>query len=356
MFDFHGGQVAAFCITFAIGVAGYFLFKLLRIPSPAMLGAMTATGALNVAGLYPVFNTRPVSFVASVTIGIMIGRLIDRTLIRRIVSMAKPVVIQTTGMLALSLLCGMSMHFVSGIDLTTSLISATAGGVTEMIIFGMAIDADVSVIAFVQLFRLVFFVALIPYMGFIAEKITGVPQVQDTKIGRTEGDSTEFFSKKNYLIMIFLAFAGGWLAHWLRIPAGAMLGAMFTGGGIALLLGKRYKFDNRLRIPALICIGLVTGARITPQFIEQLSSLLVPTIVVTLIMLIGCFLMAMLLHKTTGLSLTTCLLCVTPAGMNQVVPLAEDLGADPLAASVFHTARFSSIVIFYPWLIMPFIS
>jgi len=356
MFDFPGGQVAAFCITFAVGVAGYFIFKLFRVPSPAMLGAMAATGALSIAGLYPFFDTRPVSFIASVTIGVMIGRLVDRTLIGRMANMAKPVVIQTAGMIALSLFCGISMHLISGIDLTTSLISATTGGVTEMIIFGMAVDADVSVIAFVQLFRLIFFVALIPYLGFIAEKITSTPQVRHDKIGCSEDISVKFFCKSNYLIMIILAFAAGGLAHRLGIPAGAMLGAMFTGGGMAMFLGKRYNFDSRLRFIALICIGLVTGARITPQFIEQLGSLLIPTVIVTLIMLIGCFLMALLLHKTSSLSLTTCLLCVTPAGMNQVVPLSEDLGADPLAASVFHTARFSCIVIFYPWLIMPFIA
>jgi len=356
MFDFPGGQVTAFCITFAVGVAGYFIFKLLRLPNPAMLGAMTATGALNIAGLYPSFDTRLVSFAASVTIGVMIGRLVDRTLIRRMVNMAKPVVVQTTGMIALSLICGISMHLISGIDLTTSLISATTGGVTEMIIFGMAVDADVSVIAFVQLFRLVFFVTLIPYLGFIAEKITGTPQVRHTKINCAEDTSVKFFCKRDYLIMILLAFAVGSLAQRLGIPAGAMLGAMFTGGGVAMFLGKRYSFDSRLRFPALICIGLVTGARITPQFIDQLGSLLFPAMIVTLIMLVGCFLMALLLHKTSGLSLTTCLLCVTPAGLNQVASLSEELGADPLVASVFHTARFSCIIIFYPWLIMPFIS
>ena len=356
MFDFPGGQVVAFCVTFAVGAAGFALFRFLRIPQPTLLGAMVATGALNVAGLYPLFNTRLVSFVASVVVGVMVGRLIDRTVIRRIVSMAKPVAIQTIGMLVMSLICGLTMHFVSGIELRTSLISTTAGGITEMIVFGMSMDADVSVIAFIQVFRIVIFVAMIPYLVLIAEKITGVPRMSRDQSDRVKDVSIEFFTRRNYLAMIPLTFAGGTLAYWLGIPAGAMLGAMFAGGGAALFLGKRYEFDSRLRFPALIGIGIVTGERITPQFIEQLGALFIPAIVVTVVMLIGCSLLAILLYKASNWSLTTCMLCVVPSGISQIVPLAEDLGADPLVASVFHTTRIVGIVMFYPWLVLPLIS
>jgi len=356
MFDFPGGQAAAFCVSFAIGAAGYFLFKFLRFPNPAVLGSMTVTGALNAAGFFPFFDTRAVSFVASVVVGVTLGQLIDRTVIGRIIRMARHVLVQTAGMLALSLVCGLSLHVVSGIDLTTSLVSGATGGITEMIIFGIFLDAEVSTIAFIHLFRLVFFITLIPYLGLIAEKITGVPLTPHSHNTRVKDVTVEFFGRKDFLTLIFMAFAGGGLAFWLNVPAGAMLGAMFAGGGLALLLGKQYKFDSRLRLAALIVIGLVTGMRITPQFVEQLGTLLIPAMVVTVIMLIGCTLLAVVLYKTSGWSLTTCLLSVAPAGMNQIVPLAEDLGADPLTASVFHIARIVGIVTFYPWLVLPLIS
>ena len=355
MFDFPGGQVAALCVTFAVGTAGYFLFKFLRLPNPAVLGSMTVTGALNAAGFFPFFDTRQISFVASVVIGVTIGQLIDRTVVGRVVRMARHVLIQTVGMLVLSLICGLSMYLISDAELATSLVSGAAGGITEMIIFGIFLDADISVIAFIHLFRLVFFITLIPYLGFIAEKITGVPRTPHGQSARVKNAAVEFFDRKDFLTLIFLAFSGGALAFWLNVPAGAMLGAMFASGGLALFLGKQYKFDSRLRLAALIGIGLVTGTRITPQFVQQLGTLFVPAMVVTVIMLIGSTLLAVVLYKASGWSLTTCLLCVAPAGMNQIVPLAEDLGADPLTASVFHTARIVGIVIFYPWLVLPLI-
>jgi membrane AbrB-like protein len=156
--------------------------------------------------------------------------------------------------------------------------------------------------------------------------------------------------------MIPLAFAAGALASWLKVPTGAMIGAIAAGGGMALLLGRQYKFDDRLRIVAQIGLGLVTGNRITSEFIEQLGTLLVPTLVVTLVMLAGCVMMALLLYNTTEWSLTTCLLCAAPAGLAQIASYAEEIGADSLTASVFHTARLVGIVTLYPWLILPLIT
>jgi len=358
MFDFPGGQVAAFSVTFAIGTVGFFIFRFLRIPSPAMLGPMTVTGALSAAGLFPFFNTRIIELTVSIMAGIMIGRLIDRTVVRRILKMAKPVAIQTVGMLALSMICGISMHLVSEIDLKTTLISSSAGGVTEMIIFGMAIDADISVVAFGQVFRLVFFLALMPYLGVVHKKITSALHIQpgkNTRVTDVPDEPTEFFSRSDYLVMGLMVLAGSSLVYWLNIPAGAMLGAMFASGGTSLYLNKHYNFDERLRFIVFVCIGLVTGARITPQFVAQFGALILPVALMTLIMLIGCFLLAIILSKTSELSLLTCLLCVTPAGITQAAVIAEEIGADPIAASIFQTARFLSIVTVFPWLVLPFI-
>ena len=322
MFDFPGGQAAAFCVTFAVGAVGYFLFKFLRIPNPAMLGSLTITGALSAAGIFPSFDTYPVSFVAGVTIGIMLGQLINRTVIGRVASMARNVLLQTVGMLALSLICGLSLYLISGIDLATSFLCGAMAGIAEMIIVGISLNADVSAIAFFHLFRLIVFIGLLPYFGLFAEKITGMPQTPRKRSDRAENISVESFSRKDFLNMVPLAFAAGALALWMNVPAGAMLGAMFASGGLVILLNKQYKLDNRLRLTALIGIGLVTGERITPEFVEKLGALFVPAIVITVVMMIGSTLLALLLYKRSEWSLTTCLLCTAPAGLTQAAILA----------------------------------
>ena len=355
MFDFPGGQIAAFCFTFAVGLGGFFLFRLLRVPSPALLGSMVATGALNATGFYPSFNLQLVSFFGNVLVGIMIGQQIDRSVLSRIARMLKPVLVQTAGIFVLSFVSGLTMYFTSGADLATSLISSTAGGITEMIIFGMSIHADVSVIAFIQVFRLVAFLFLIPYLSIVAEKIAGVLKMSRPQPRREKEVLIKLFVKRDYMIMALLAFAGGILGFWLEIPTGTMLGSMLACGGVALLMSKHYRFDSRLRFIAQVVIGLVTGARITPEIAVKLPTLIVPAILVTLVMLVGSFIMAFLLYKTSEWDLTTCFICVSPAGLSQIAAFAESAGADPLVAIVFHTVRMVGIVTLYPWIILPLI-
>ena len=345
----------AFCLTFAVGTGGFFLFRLCRIPNPAMLGSMVATGALNIFGLYPEFSTWFVSFAANVLIGIMIGRQIDRAVFRRVVELGKPMFFQMLGIFTLSLACGYALYLMGGgeVSLKTALISGAAGGITEMIIFGMAVQADIAVIAFVQLFRVVIFLSLIPYIAIVCEKF-GRSTRKDARKQSVRANLA-FFNKRDYALLAVSALAGALVGRWLRIPSGVLIGAMLACGALSLALNKRYRFNVRLRYIAQICLGLVLGQRMTPEMVTQLGQLFFPAMVVTCVMLVGCTLLAFLLRANTGWDLITCLMCSAPAGLSQATIYADEIGADSFLASVFHTVRIIGIVSVYPWIIAPLI-
>lgn len=346
------GSLGAFCLAFGTGSAGYFIFRLLRVPNPALLGSMAATGALNIAGLYPAFNSSGVLFLANMTIGVLLGRHIGRDVFRHIRSLALPVLIQVAWILATSLVCGCVMRLLSDVSLSTALISGAAGGITEMLIFGMSVDANVAVIACVQLCRVVVFLTLLPYLAVIIGKITGKAPPKKASAAERRNQLPPFSGKEKRLLWN-LAFAGAVIGVMLKIPTGAMLGAMFACGSCAVWLGKCYTCDDRLRRAAQIVLGLGIGQRMTPQIVAQLQKLLLPAIIVTVVMLVSCTLLALILNKFTGMELTTALLCSAPAGLSQIASFAEELGVDPFTAAVFHTARIVSIVSLYPLIILP---
>jgi membrane AbrB-like protein len=287
----------------------------------------------------------------------MIARQINGAVLRRMKALLRPVLIQTAGMLALSFMCGGVMFAVcrttSGgkISLTTALVSGAAGGITEMTIFGMSVNADVAVIAFIQLFRVVIALTIIPYLSIIGEKISG-----KKKDKTFEQNTLPKFSPGNYAALALCSLAGAAVGFLLKVPTGVMLGAMIASGVFAVSMNKKYGFDVKLRYAAQIGLGLAMGQRISPNFTALLSSLLLPALAVTVLMLAGSTLLAMLLYKTTDLDLTTCLLCAAPAGLTQIGAFAEEIGADPFTASVFHTARIVGIVSVYPWIVLSLIN
>ena len=359
----------AFLFVFCVGAVGYWLLRKVHFPNPGLLGAMVATGTLNIVGWYPHFATGHVSFAASAVIGIMLGRQVTRDILVKIRSLALPVFIHTAGMLLLSLLAGFFLYHVlkgSNVSIGTALISGTAGGLTEMILFGLSIHADVGVIAFIQLVRICLFLAMIPHVLHLdrwlssdqtSPAVATSPNISPSlaEAGPLQPTDKATFTRTTYIPLVLLAIAGAWTGNYLGVPAGAMLGSMLACGSFALLIGREYSFDNRIRLLAQIALGAIMGQRITPEMISLLEALIFPALLSTGIMFVGCMGLAFLMHKTTGFGLATCFLCSAPAGLSQAALVADEVGADPLTATVFHTARLVGIVAFYPWLILPFL-
>ena len=346
-------QLWGFFLTFAVGSAGFFLFKLCRVPNPALLGSMVATGALSLLGHYPVFPVWAVSFIATAMVGVMVGKNLDRNILRRAGSLLLPVMVQFAGIFALSLLCGYTLYAMAGsgkISLMTALLAGTAGGIAEMLVFGVSANADVAVIALVQLFRVVVFNALLPYLSLIGKKISGGKSPAPER-GLA---SLPAFGRREYIPLAACALAGAVLGRWSGIPSGGMLGAMLACGLVAIVLNKHYLFGRKLGYLAQIGLGMAMGARMTPEICGQLGNLLFPALVVTAEMLVGCALLAFLLRAITGWEATICLICAAPAGLSQSAVIAEESGVDPFTATVFHSVRIIGIVSLYPWIIMRF--
>lgn len=343
------GELVGFIMTFGVGGAGFLLFKKLGIPNPALLGAIFSTGLLNITGHYPYFSTGYVAFAANAVIGVMLGRQIDRNILRRMKELFFYVFSVGTGMIFLSLVSGYALYWMTGLPLETALIASSAGGITEMVAFGLSVDADVATVAFVQLFRVVTFLAIISYFPALAgkkqnhyserRKILVLPSQQQ-------------FALRHYFVLAAAASGGAVLANAIHIPAGPMLGALAASGCCVLLLGRVYAFDTRLRYAAQICLGLVMGQKMTPDVAAQLGKLFLPAAATTLVMLLGSVALAFALYKTSRWDLTTCLLCTSPAGLSQITVFAEEIGVDSFTAAVFHTVRILGIVSIYPWIVL----
>lgn len=340
-----------FCLTFAVGCVGFFVARRIHVPNPALLGSMFATGILNLCGYYPSFPTWFISLAANLLIGMMIGRQIDRHILERIRKLARPVFVQTALILGLSVVCGYTLYFMGGgeIDLLTSFIAASAGGITEMAVFGLSMNADISVVMLVQVFRVVVSLSLIPYVAVICEKLGyGIRRSDIEKRAKLSP-----FKTFEYFPLAGCAVIGSGLGAYFNIPSGGMLGAVVGCGVYAVAINRVYKFNLHLRSGAQITLGLIMGQRMTPEIAAQLWQMFLPAVTVAFVMIAGCTLLGLFLHKTTGWDLTMCLLCTAPAGLSQITVYADEIGVDSFVATAFHTVRILSIVALYPWIIIP---
>lgn len=348
-------QLCGFAVLFGLGWIGYRLFRRCHIPNPSMLGSLFATGCINVLGYFPPITLAPLSYATNVLIGTVIARKIDRNVCRTVRALAYPISLQLAGILTLSFVCGWVFYALNGdtVSLTTALISGTAGGIAEMVLFGMSMNADLAVIAFMQFVRVMVANLLIPFVAQQSLK-RGHAGWMDKSAKDGHLDIPRY-QLRHYLILAVCGMTGAALGLYFKLPAGGILGALVCCGTLSLILNRRYTFNEKLRTFAMIAMGIVLGRRMTPQMLAMLGDLLLPTAVTTVIMTTGCALLALLLRHNTGWDYVTCLVCSSPGGLSQVTIFADEIGMDAFIVSTFHTMRLMSIVIIYPWIVMPIV-
>lgn len=82
----------------------------------------------------------------------------------RLKHIIRPAIALLSGMLVVNIALGFLMYFISPMDLTTALMCAVPGGISEMPIISVELGADASKVALMQFIRLVFGVGVFPTM------------------------------------------------------------------------------------------------------------------------------------------------------------------------------------------------
>jgi len=159
----------------------------LNIPAATIIGPMLIVGLATCLGLTPPSFPTWFKVGAQSIIGAYLGLQVDRATIRRTRAMAWPITVSTSWLLVSALLIGYVVARLTRIDLYTSLIGTTPGGIAEMTAMAGAVNADVALVATLQTFRLVTANVSIP---FLARRQAAQDSLAPTRINNMESASS----------------------------------------------------------------------------------------------------------------------------------------------------------------------
>lgn len=159
----------------AVMVGSGFLASCLHIPNPFMLGPVIATACL-VLNDYPAPNTsRLYTNAAQLCVGAYTGARITLANLRNWRQLVIYTLFSVGVLVVFSLVSGYVLAELYGIPLVTAFLSTAAGGMTELSITAMMVNADLSTVVTFHLFRVLFAVVLAPpslkwYLGRVAAR------------------------------------------------------------------------------------------------------------------------------------------------------------------------------------------
>ncbi|EQB88135.1 membrane AbrB-like protein [Clostridium punense] len=149
---------------------------------------------------------------------------------------------------------------------------------------------------------------------------------------------------------LIVAAIGGYVGIKLKIPAGAMIGAMVFVAIYNIKTSQGY-IPRDFKLVAQVVVGAMLGLNFNMESILALKKLILPSIVLVVGLTVFSLLLGILIHKITGLDLVTALFSSSPGGLTDMSLLSEAYGAQTHVVALMHLIRLTTVITVFPILI-----
>ena len=331
-------------IFYILGFVGFFIFKKLKAPSPAILGSILFLGIASLLEI-PIMTPSMLKPVLSIFLGIIVGLRFNNIRIKGLIGL----IILIAVWLTILTIFASRVLVMLGMDIMTALFSASPGGITEIIIMSMSFDADSFAVAMLQISRMLLTISIIPFIVRLVEKKE--IGIRNTVTSADNGEKQPISRSKviiEWSILIALAVALSWLFQIIGIPAPQLLGSMVIAGIYTKIRRSKLTVNPNVQSILQIGVGGLVGLSVARENIINLPLYITPIIVLNLILFTSCGILAFILYKITSWDLSTCLLSVAPGGMNPLILLSIEMKADTRIVTVFQVLRMFMVLLLTP--------
>jgi membrane AbrB-like protein len=149
---------------------------------------------------------------------------------------------------------------------------------------------------------------------------------------------------------LVIAWAGGFVANWVGIPAGWLSGAMIVTSACAVG-GMRVHVPVRLADVVFIVLGMLLGADVTPEIVSRVGSWPVSLVGLLVSVAVTVAAVQIFLVKIGKWDRSTAFFASIPGALSYVVAIAATTGADLRRVVVGQSIRLFLLVAAIPALI-----
>lgn len=157
-----------------------------------------------------------------------------------------------------------------------------------------------------------------------------------------------------FITTLLIGALGGIIGIKLKIPAGALFGAMVFSAVYNLITNAGY-VPPKAEMVLQILIGTIIGLNFSMSTIKGLRPILLSAVIMVIGLLLFSLIMGWVISKVTGMDLITALFSTSPGGLSNIVLISDAYGAQAHIVALMHTLRLIAVVIFMP-VIIKFIS
>lgn len=150
------------------------------------------------------------------------------------------------------------------------------------------------------------------------------------------------------LATIIAALVGGAVFEWLRVPAGALVGAAVGVAAFSLAAEQAARMPPTAAFLTYVGIGWLVGQSLTRDVLRDIFSNAIPVVGSAIGLLAVGAILAFALTRIAGLDYVTAFLATSPGGLSQMSALGTAVGADLGLVVAVHLVRVFSVLLLAP--------
>lgn len=336
-----------------IAILGGLLLQKCKVPGGMMVGAAIACGIANVTfalGESPSM----VKIMAQVLTGVYIGINIDAQELKDIKYIFKPLLIVIIGLLITNIITGYIISRISSLDLMTSMLSAAAGGVSNMPLIAGDLGANPAMVAIFQSVRMIIGIGVFPSLISVfskRKKVNNNQTIQNVS-KPPKNDAVTFDSSmwiKLIMIIIVCLFIG-WVGTRISFPSSYLIFPLLACIGFKMLK-VNITGPILLRRVAQILSGIYIGTCFNRSDLYTLQYIIIPIILMIVLFVVNFLISGWIIHAKKYFGFAESLLAASPAGASDMALVTEDLGIQNTNLNLLHVLRLLVVVVIFPFIL-----
>jgi membrane AbrB-like protein len=336
-FAFGSFPYGRFLVALLIGALGGWIFTVVQLPLPWMLGSMSACtlAALARAPMIAPSSVRP---PMTMIIGVMLGAGFTPKVLENAVNWV-PTVLGLAGFVLVSgAACIVYFRRVAGFDIPTAYFAGMPGGLVEMVIVGEDKGGDSRTIALVHSARILLVVLALPFL---------VQSMGSGSLGERPRFGASIFETPwtDEVWLLSTAIIGALAGYVLRLPARLLLGPMLVSALVHVFGWTRFVPPTEIVNIAQLILGTTIGCRFAGTAPREILRILVLSLGSTLILLGITLAFAAGVSRISSYGQVPLLLAYSPGGLAEMSLVALSLGIEVAFVSAHHIIRVFLVMI-----------
>lgn len=337
----------ALCLTAIVGLVGAFLFQLIHIPVPFLLGPMISVLIFSQMTKWRFYWPKQIKSYSLMVIGYTLGTAFTIDILKNMYTHIPMMAIVTIITFSVSLLFAWLLSKFAKVDFPTSLLSSVPGGLTQMLVLAEDLKGiNVTIVTFFHTIRVMLIVVLIPF-------IVHIPALQGTENympTATVGQATTipiWLLVLIYTIACYIAFR--LFKKW-HFPAATMLGPIAITIILSVFIGlPTFELPNWFMALCQFVVGTSIGLMLHPEHLTHKKVLMPLGLLSALALIAMSFVMSVwLLPSIEHTTIVTGFLSLAPGGIDQMGIVGHEMNADTSMITMYQVFRMLCVYFFVP--------